>query len=282
MNTRDIKRRIKSIENTRQITRAMEMVAATKMRKAQQAVTGTRDYAERAQQLLVSVSAEAAPEHIQSQPLLEARPVKKTAYVVVGSDRGLCGAMNTNTVKAARERTDGSTTFVTVGRKTEQALRGQSLAASFKGLGDLSEYREILPIAGVLIDEFTAKNVDKIVLVYPEFVSTLVNKPRVETLLPAELPADAPKQTAESAQTLYEPSAEAVLESLLPRLLEIRLYQALLETKASEHSARMMAMRNASNNAGDLLEELRFSYNQARQAAITQEIAEISAASAAA
>lgn len=280
MNTRDIKRRIKSIENTRQITRAMEMVAATKMRKAQQAVTGTRDYAARAQQLLASVSAEAAPEHIQSQPLLEKRPVKKTAFVVVGSDRGLCGALNTNVVKAALEATDGSASFVTVGRKSEQALRGQPLAASFKGLGDLSEYREILPIAGVLIDEFTAGNVDKIVLVYPEFVSTLVNKPRVETLLPAELPEDAPKQTAASAQTLYEPSAEAVLESLLPRLLEIRLYQALLETKASEHSARMMAMRNASNNAGDLLEELRFSYNQARQAAITQEIAEISAASA--
>lgn len=282
MNTRDIKRRIKSIENTRQITRAMEMVAATKMRKAQQAVMETRDYAERAQALLASVSSEAAPEHIQSQPLIEKRPVKKTAYVVVGSDRGLCGAMNTNVSKVALESTTGSATFVTVGRKAEQALRGQSLAASFKGLGDLSEYREILPIAGVLIDEFIAKNVDKIVLVYPEFVSTLVNKPWVETLLPAELPEDAPKQTAASAQTLYEPSAEAVLESLLPRLLEIRLYQALLETKASEHSARMMAMRNASNNAGDLLEELRFSYNQARQAAITQEIAEISAASAAA
>ncbi|MSU76121.1 ATP synthase F1 subunit gamma [Patescibacteria group bacterium] len=284
MNTRDIKRRMKSIENTRQITRAMEMVAATKMRKAQQAVVGTREYAERAQKLLVSVSAEAAQEHIQSQPLLEKRPVKKVAYVVVGSDRGLCGAMNTNTVKAALESDNkaGASTFISVGRKSEQALRGKPLVASFKGLGDLSEYREILPIAGVLIDEFIAGNVDKIVLVYPEFVSTLVNKPRVETLLPAELPEDHPKQSVDSAQTLYEPSAEAVLESLLPRLLEIRLYQALLETKASEHSARMLAMRNASNNAGDLLEELKFSYNQARQAAITQEIAEISAASAAA
>jgi F-type H+-transporting ATPase subunit gamma len=283
MNARDIKRRMKSIENTRQITRAMEMVAATKMRKAQAAVTVSRDYADRARKLLAAVSAEAAPEDIENQPLLKQRPVKKTAFVVLGSDRGLCGSMNTNTFKAAFQEADGVTgpAFVAIGRKAEQAFRKQSLVASFGDLADLSHYEEVLPMAELLAEEFTAERLDKIVMVYPEFVSTLTNKPRVETLLPAVLPKEeTEKQTENSAQTLYEPSPEAVLTSLLPRMLETRLFQALLETKASEHSSRMIAMRNASNNAGDLLDELKFTYNQARQAAITQEIAEIAAASA--
>lgn len=286
MNARDIKRRMKSIENTRQITRAMEMVAATKMRKAQAAVTVSRDYADRARKLLAAVSAEAAPEDIENQPLLRQRSVKRTAFVVLGSDRGLCGSMNTNTFKAAVEAATDATNpaFVAIGRKAEQAFRKQSLVASFGNLADLSHYEEVLPMAELLAEEFTAERLDKIVMIYPEFVSTLTNKPRVETLLPAILPkeesVEPTKDAAAKAQTLYEPSPEAVLTSLLPRMLETRLFQALLETKASEHSARMMAMRNASNNAGDLLDELKFTYNQARQAAITQEIAEIAAAGA--
>lgn len=280
MNARDIKRRMKSIENTRQITRAMEMVAATKMRKAQAAVTVSRDYADRARQLLAAVSAEAAPEDVQNQPLLQQRPVKKTAFVILGSDRGLCGSMNTNVFKAALQEAEGAPgpAYVAIGRKAEQAFRRQSLVASFGNLADLSHYEEVLPMAELLAEEFTAARLDKIVMVYPEFVSTLTNRPRVETLLPAVLPKDGTNR----AQTLYEPSPEAVLTSLLPRMLETRLFQALLETKASEHSSRMLAMRNATTNAGDLLDELKFTYNQARQAAITQEIAEIAAAGAAA
>lgn len=286
MNARDIKRRMKSIENTRQITKAMEMVAATKMRKAQAAVIASRDYADRARKLLAAVSAEAAPEDIQNQPLLQQRPVKRTAFVILGSDRGLCGSMNTNVFKAALQEAEGAPgpAYVAVGRKAELAFRRQSLVASFGNLADLSHYEEVLPMAELLAEEFTAARLDKIVMVYPEFVSTLTNQPRVETLLPAVLPpaeAEQPERSANSAQTLYEPSPEAVLTSLLPRMLETRLFQALLETKASEHSSRMLAMRNATTNAGDLLDELKFTYNQARQAAITQEIAEIAAAGAA-
>ncbi len=285
MNARDIKRRMKSIENTRQITKAMEMVAATKMRKAQAAVIASRDYADRARKLLAAVSAEAAPEDIQNQPLLRQRPVKRTAFVILGSDRGLCGAMNTNVFRTALQEANGASgpAFVAIGRKAEQAFRKQSLVASFGDLADLSHYEEVLPMAELLAEEFTAARLDQIVMIYPEFVSTLTNRPRTETLLPAVLPKDEqPDRTASSAQTLYEPSPEAVLTSLLPRMLETRLFQALLETKASEHSSRMLAMRNATTNAGDLLDELKFSYNQARQAAITQEIAEIAAAGAAA
>ncbi len=285
MNARDIKRRMRSIENTRQITRAMEMVAATKMRKAQAAVVASRDYADRARKLLAAVSAEAAPEDIQNQPLLQQRPVKKTAFVILGSDRGLCGSMNTNVFRTALEQADGTPgpAFVAIGRKAEIAFRKQSLVASFGDLADLSHYDEVLPMAELLTEEFAAARLDRIVMIYPEFVSTLVNKPRTEILLPAVLPeSETPKSDGARAQTLYEPSPEAVLTSLLPRLLETRLFQALLETKASEHSSRMMAMRNATTNAGDLLDELKFTYNQARQAAITQEIAEIAAAGAAA
>jgi F-type H+-transporting ATPase subunit gamma len=279
MNVRDIKRRIRSIENTRQITRAMEMVAGTKMRKAQAAALRSRDYAVKANDLLAAVAGEA---DTHRQPLLERRPVKRTGFVVMGSDRGLCGSMNTNVLRAALAEAgkSGGTAFVAIGRKAEQGLRHRSLTASFQDLSDQSRYEEIVPVGETLVDEFEQGRVDRVVLVYPEFVSTLVNRPKFETLLPAELPEDRTK--GEHAPVLYEPSPEFVLESLLPRLLEIRLWQALLETKASEHSSRMIAMRNATTNAGDLLDELTFSYNQARQAAITQEVAEIASAAEAA
>lgn len=283
--TRDIKRRLSSIDNTRQITRAMEMVAATKMRKAQEAVRAGRAYGERAQELLAAVSAEAGG---RDQPLLARRPVKKTGVVLVTSDRGLAGAMNTNVLKAGLEaagagRTGaGQTSFVAVGRKAEQALSARKLpmTATFSGLLDTPEYQEVLPIAEILINDFVDGKLDAIDLVYPRFVSTLRNEPVVERLLPATLPEKTGGGKSVKALLTFEPSPEEVLTALLPRLIEIRLFTALLETKASEHSSRMIAMRNATGNAEDLLDALKLSYNQARQQAITTEIAEIAAASA--
>lgn len=274
--TRDIKRRIKAIENTRQITRAMEMVAATKMRRAQAAVLASRAYAEKARELLAAIS-NAHEAHDQS--LLAKRPVKRTCYVVVTSDRGLCGVMNANVVRTALAQAVSAkhrAGFVTLGRRGMAMVQanGQELAASFTGLADTPHYPEVLPVAKLLCDDFIAGQIDEVVLVFAKFVSTLNNEPTLIKLLPIEAP-EAKSPTGSTAQTLFEPSPETVLESLLPRLIEIALFQALLETKASEHAARMMAMRNASDNASDLLDDLTLSYNQARQAAITGEIAEI-------
>lgn len=277
--TRDINRRIKSVSNTRQITKAMEMVAATKMRRAQQAVARSREYAATANALMASASAAG---DIIGQPLLAERTVKKVGIITFTSDRGLAGAMNSNTIRrtweAAGEQS-AEVTHITVGKKAEGAIRraGAPITASFTDLPDTPHYADVLPIAKVIIDEFTAENLDKVLLTRPRFISTLVNVPETSQLLPAAPPnPDEARHT--SALTVFEPSAEDVLEALLPRLIEIQLWQALLETKATEHSSRMMAMRNATTNASDLMDELKLSFNQARQAAITTEIAEIAAA----
>lgn len=281
-NTRDIKRRIGSIENTRQITRAMELVSVTKMRRSQDAVLASRDYADKARELFTAVS---NAEEIQDQPLLAPSQFKKPGVVLMTSDRGLCGSMNANVLRhvlRSRERNLSGGRFITIGKKGEQALRrtGSEIVASFSGLADQPHYIDIRPVATVVIEEFLAGRIDHVLLAYPKFISTLTNEPRLDQLLPAE-PEEAPQEKSGlKPLTLFEPSPEAVLESLVPRLVEIQLWQALLETKASEHSARMMAMRNATNNASDLIDELKFSYNQARQAAITTEIAEIAAAAA--
>lgn len=278
-NTRDINRRIKSVSNTRQITRAMEMVAATKMRRAQDAVGRSRAYAAKAGGLMTSASAAG---DVIGQPLLAERPVKRVGIVTFTSDRGLAGAMNSNTIRrtweAAAEQS-AEVTHITVGKKAEGAVRraGATLLASFTDLPDTPHYANVLPIAQVIIEEFVAGNLDKVLLTRPKFVSTLTNIPETSQLLPASPPEHGEAETT-SALTLFEPSAEEVLESLLPRIIEIQLWQAMLETKASEHSSRMMAMRNATTNASDLMDELKLSFNQARQAAITTEIAEIAAA----
>lgn len=277
-NSRDIKRRIRSIENTRQITKAMEMVAATKMRRAQTSVMASRAYAEAAERMLRAVGSNA---DTLGHPLLTARPVKHTAILVMASDRGLAGAMNTNVLRAAVEThaSAGKASFIAIGRKSLPLRRNGELTGSFDGLSDSPQYVDVLPIARIATEEFAAGNVDRVVLVYPKFISTLRNEPVVEQLLPA-IVEESDETVTQSAQTLFEPSPEAVLETLVPRLVETRLYQALLELKASEHSSRMMAMRNATDNASELLDALTFSYNQARQAVITTEIAEIAAAAA--
>ncbi len=279
-NTRDIKRRLGSIDNIRQITRAMEMVAATKMRRAQEGVLAARAYGEKAREVLKAVAAEDVD---HDQPLLARRDIKRRAVVLISTDRGLCGALNTNVLKAGLTAADGQgqASFIPVGRKAEQALaaRRLPLTANFTGLIDTPRYEDILPIAELLVSEFTEGRLDAIDLVYPRFISTLRNEPVTERLLPAVLPE---QEAGPKAVLGFEPSPEEVLTALLPRLIEITLFTALLETKASEHSARMLAMRNATDNADELLDALQLSYNRARQQAITTEIAEIAAASAAA
>lgn len=282
-NTREIQRRIRSIDSTRQITRAMEMIAATKMRKARRAVEGSRAYAERMEEIFRMVAGSA--ERLD-QPLLEVRPVKRIGVVMFASDRGLCGGMNTNVIRRAEsELRDAAgskpVSFITLGRKGEQAARGRGheIAESFMDFADTPEYPEIQVPARLVRDEFMAGRFDEIWLAYPKFVSTLKNEPTFVKLLPATV-GDAAEPATDQAKalTLFEPSPEAVLESLLPRVIEVRLWQALLDTKASEWSSRMVAMRNATNNAGDLLDEVKLAYNRARQAAITTEIAEIASA----
>ncbi len=276
--TREIRRRIRSIENTRQITRAMEMVAATKMRRAQQAVVASRRYAEAATSLFEVAAAAGSDLKL---PLLDVRPVKRRTIIMLGSDRGLCGAMNTNVMRMLLQDAAGSPSrYVAVGRKSQSGLRagGRDLLASFTNLPDALHYRDVLPIARVAIDEFTSGATDQVLLAYPKFVSTISNQPTLVSLLPAALP-ETERPVAAAALTLFEPSPEVVLTELLPRVVEIRIWQALLETRASFYSSQMTAMHNATNNASDLLDALRLAYNQIRQAAITTEIAEIAAAS---
>ena len=280
-NTREIRRRIGSVKNTRQITKAMELVAATKMRKAQLAVEESRDYAERAEGLFTMVASSGEP---LDAPLLERRAVKRVAVVTVGTDRGLCGGLNTNLVREVALKLPDlakgkPVEIIPVGRKVEQGARARDLqlGQGFFGINDSPVYEEIQDVAASVRDAFTDGRYDAIYLAYPKFVSILRNEPQITQLLPAALP-EGHEQAGVHAVTQFEPSPEAVLESLLPKIVEVRLWQALLETKASEFSSKMVAMQNATKSAGDLLDELTFTYNQARQAAITTEIAEIAAA----
>ena len=280
-NTREIRRRIGSVKNTRQITKAMELVAATKMRKAQLAVEESRDYAERAEGLFTMVASSGEP---LDAPLLERRAVKRVAVVTVGTDRGLCGGLNTNLVREVALKLPDlakgkPVEIIPVGRKVEQGARARDLqlGQGFFGINDSPVYEEIQDVAASVRDTFTDGHYDAIYLAYPKFVSILRNEPQITQLLPAALPEDH-EQAGVHAVTQFEPSPEAVLESLLPKIVEVRLWQALLETKASEFSSKMVAMQNATKSACDLLDELTLTYNQARQAAITTEIAEIAAA----
>jgi F-type H+-transporting ATPase subunit gamma len=278
--TRDIRRRIVSTQNTRQITRAMEMVAATKMRRAEDAVGAGRDYSDKAREVLSAVSkADPSVKH----PLLTRRDVKKRAVVVFSSDRGLAGALNTNTLRGVLKEANRDTTFITVGRKARDSVRrqGHTIIEAFTAIPDRPDYEAIKPIAELVERAFIDGRADEVTMVYPKFVNTLSNHPEQVKLLPAEAPEGDSGQAASQAITLFEPSAEAVLETLLPKLIETQLWQAMLELKASEHSSRMVAMRNATNNASDLIDALRLTYNRARQAAITTEIAEIASAAVA-
>jgi F-type H+-transporting ATPase subunit gamma len=275
---RDIRRRIRSVKNMSQVTRAMQMVAASRMRRAQQRVLATRPYSEAVRAMLGELSQQRADPSML-HPLLRVRPQRHAAYIVFTSDRGLAGALNSNVLRRATEeilRQEGESEVVTAGRKGQDffSRRGRRLAATFIGLGERADYADIIPVARVAIDLYTDESVDAVHLVYPQFVSTLTQTPTVAQLLPVQ-PLE---EHGTPLEFIIEPSPEEIMDALLPRYVEVQLYQALLETTASEHSARMMAMRNATDNALDIVQGLTLTYNKARQAAITKEITEIATA----
>ena len=272
---RDIRRRIGAVKNIKQITRAMQFVAASKLKRAQDATLAARPYSDKLDEVLADVAAVLGGE---DHPLLVQRPDGKRLIVLVTTDRGLAGPLNTNTIRfAAREITEhpGDLAVVTVGRKGRDAMRRAQvpIEAHFNGFGDRPTFADVLPLARLITDDYLSGEYARIDIVYNHFVSTLTQRPTLGQLLPVQPATDT--EGIPGNQFLFEPSAGAVLEQLLPRYVATRLFQAVLEGKASEESSRMVAMKNATENAGDLIEDLTLSYNKVRQANITREMIEI-------
>lgn len=272
-----LRRRIRSVQGTVKICRAMEMVATAKMRRTQQRALAGRPYAEKIRQVISDLAIEPRIKG-KIPPLLEKREVKKIALVHIGTDRGLCGGLNTNLNRIVGEfilEQKVPVTVITVGRKARTFARISKLdvRAEFVGLGDRATMQDTLPISRVVIDDYSSGYVDQVYLAYPRFVSTMVQRPTIESLLPVE-PAKLPP--GQIAEYIYEPDPLSVLNELLPRFVEMEIYHAILELIASEQSARMVAMRNASDNAEELIKSLTLSLNKARQEMITKEICDIS------
>ena len=284
--TRDIRRRIKSVKNTAQITKAMQMVASAKMRKAQQAALAGRPYATLMNSVLAAVSSGAGD---FTNPLIEKRDVRKRALVIISTDKGLCGALNTNLLREAVKFDKGTTVHVTAGRKASQfvARTKRELAAEFT-YKDNPMFAEARAISKFAQELFLSGKVDHVDVLYTNFVSTLVQKPEVRQLLPiGEIKAveagvhgegEGTALQQSTTEYLFEPSGAAVLGGLLPHYLNFQVFQFLLEAKASEHSARMVAMKNATDNAKQLIKDLTLEYNKLRQANITRELLEITSA----
>lgn len=284
--TRDIRRRIRSVKNTSQITKAMQMVAASKMRRAQQAAISGRPYAD----LMNSVLGEAVSRVGDfSHPLIESREVKKRAVILVSTDKGLCGALNSNLFREVSFLDAGATVFLTMGRKASQfvARTKRNLTAEFP-YKDTPEFPEARVVSKFAQDLFLSGEVDQVDVAFTNYISTLSQKPEIRQFLPvAQITGvsagvdgesnDGPLVTG-STEFQFEPSAREVLGALLPHYLNYRLFQILLEAKASEHSARMVAMKNATDNAKQLIKDLTLEYNKIRQANITKELLEITSA----
>jgi F-type H+-transporting ATPase subunit gamma len=285
--TREIRRRIQAVKNVAQITRAVQMVASSKMRRAQERVRAGRPYSEQLTKLLSRLSSQA--EGQEDLPLMTTRPVKSAAIVVVTPDRGLAGALSSNVNRRAAQlaielrREHGAElaiSFIAVGRKGRDFLTRtrQKLIAEFTRLGDQPQQADVRAIARTITDAYLNEEVDLVYLVYPRFVSTVVQTPTVSQLLPVQPPAAA-EESGPAPQYIFEPDATTIFAELLPRYLETLIYQPLLETVASFYSAQMVAMRNATENATELQTDLTLTYNKARQAAITTQILEIVAGS---
>lgn len=317
VNAKIIRRRVKSIISTKKITKAMELVAAAKMRKAVNAALATRPYAVLAQEMLSRLS---LMQNLRALPLMNIRPVKKVLMLIIASNKGLCGGLNTNVFKKAVEQVRQPELLaiqrilgkemrpapgakieieaMAIGRRGEKMLKkmGLKIIASFTNLSDRPMMVELTPIAKIIEEEFVKKIYDKVVVIYTDFISALSQKPKIRQLLPVSRldlekmlkeisalpsPDKMEKEKVGAIDFIFEPDPRAILTVMLPRLLRIQIYQAMLESTASEHSARMMAMRNASEAAEDMIGDLTFTLNQARQAVITRELAEISGGAAA-
>jgi F-type H+-transporting ATPase subunit gamma len=276
---RDIVRRIDSIRNTQKITKAMQVVAATRLKKAQAAVQATRPYSEKMLEVL-QTAGERATEY--KHPFLVRREGKRAVMILVTTDKGLCGAINVNNIRAAtrymnEHHTEGQR-YVTIGRKGRDFLLRyrREVIAEVSGVSDRPTVAEVLPAITVALEEYTKGNTDAVVLCYSKWISTMKQESVVQVLIPAEIPArEAGKGDGPRADYIYEPDPESVLDGLLPRYVETQVFQAVLENKASEYSAKMIAMQNATDAAGDLIDSLTLYANKVRQAGITTELMEI-------
>ncbi len=285
VSTKIIKRRIRSVSNTKKITKAMELVSAAKMRKAVRNTLASRAYAGTAWEIILRLSKKADRTR---HPFFAKREPKRVAVILVSSNRGLCGAFNTNIAKRALQLTTDNLQleYLTLGKKARDVIRrgGATIGADFEKQDVTTAVAEISALAHTAIEGFTKGIYDRVYLAYTNFISSLRQEAMVKQLLPIEQADNAEKvDNAEAPlyEYIFEPSPEKLFNDLLPRLITLQVYQAALESDASEHSARMLAMRNATDAAGDMIADLTLSFNQARQAGITQEIAEISGGKAA-
>jgi len=276
---REIRRRIRSVTNTAKITRAMEMVAASKMRRAQINALAGRPYADKMRQMLADLAESIESQRLEApHPLLERRPVQRVAFVLVSTDRGLCGGLNANLNRYAAgfalEKKDVDVKAIAVGRKGRDFLLrvGVPVIAEFTNMGDYPSFDDIRPIARLLMDEYTSGGVDGVYLIFPLFVNTMVQRPEVRQVLPIEVPRGA---SSGSLQYIYEPSPTEVFEELLPRYVQRQVYEVILEKSASEQSARMVAMRSATDAAKEMVQDLTLTYNKVRQDSITKELLDI-------
>jgi F-type H+-transporting ATPase subunit gamma len=276
--SKEIRTKIKSIQNTQKITRAMEMVASSKMRRAQDRMRAARPYAEKMRTVighLASASAE------YKHPFLEERPINRVGFITVSTDRGLCGGLNANMFRAmVREmeswRNQGvEFDLCTIGTKASVFFKrlGARIIGQASHLGDAPKVEDLIGTVKIMLDAYYEQQIDRLFLVYNEFVSSMTQRPVVEQLLP--LPSSPEDQLKHHWDYIYEPDSKEILDHLLLRLIESLVYQGVVENVACEQAARMVAMKAASDNAEALIEELELAYNKARQAAITQELSEI-------
>lgn len=269
-----IRRRIKSAKNIAQITKAMEMVSASKMKKAQDAALSTRPFTDKLKEIMSKVGSGAGLNH----PLTMSNNSKNVLVVLLSTNKGLCGGLNVNLYRALLDfakNHDGSIKIATVGKKAKWATPGNSseLVAKFNDLGETVTFAESRSVSSFIMQQFTKGEIGKVYLAYPKFISTLQNEITFTQILPLKN-----EEAASSASYTIEPSPAALLESLLPYQIEMSVYQTILEARATEHSARMVAMKNASDNARDLIASLTLDYNQARQSAVTSELLDVTTA----
>ncbi len=271
-----IRRRIRGVKGIVKITRAMEMIATSKMRRAQERGLAGRPYSEKIRQVLADLAALPQAGDVL-HPLLQRRPVSKLAIVHITPDRGLCGGLNANLNRETASfilEQSLPVTLITVGRKGLDFMSShrQDIRAEFTGLGDRPSLLDTLPMSHIIIDDYTNGVIDLVYLAYAQFVSTMVQRPILQQILPIE-PAAIPRE--QNVDYIYEPRPDVVLGQLLPRFVEMQIYHAILESIASEQSARMVAMRNATDNANELIDELTLMYNKVRQESITKELLDI-------
>lgn len=274
---RAIRRRIRGVQSISKITRAMEMIATSKMKKAQDRGLAGRPYSEKIRQVIADLSSMSQSGEAL-HPLLQRRDIKRIAVVHITPDRGLCGGLNANTNRRAAGfilEQKVPSTLICIGRKGLDFMRRtrRDIRAEFTWLGDHPSFLDTLPISRIIIGDYTSGEIDAVYLSYAQFVSTMVQKPVILPILPVEPADDIP--TGQTIDFMYEPSPEVVLAGLLPRFIEMQIYHAILESIASEQSARMVAMRNATDNAKELIDDLTLEYNKARQESITKELLDI-------